>query len=66
MTRYGRSMPGCCKPASSALGIRGAIVLPDGEEYKSWESLNVYDALLENRCDRQTTLVALGSGVVVT
>lgn len=41
------------------------IVLPDGEEYKNWESLNtIYDALLENRCDRQTTLVALGGGVI--
>ena len=41
------------------------IVLPDGEEYKNWESLNlVYDALLKNRCDRKTTLVALGGGVI--
>jgi len=41
------------------------IVLPDGEEHKHWESLNlVYDALLANRCDRKTTLVALGGGVI--
>ena len=41
------------------------IVLSDGEEYKNWESLNlVYDALLQNRCDRKTTLVALGGGVI--
>lgn len=41
------------------------IVLPNGEEYKNWESLNlVYDALLQNRCDRKTTLVALGGGVI--
>ncbi|WP_370661334.1 bifunctional shikimate kinase/3-dehydroquinate synthase AroKB [Massilia terrae] len=41
------------------------IVLPDGEEYKNWESLNlVYDALLANKCDRKTTLVALGGGVI--
>ncbi|NNG23947.1 bifunctional shikimate kinase/3-dehydroquinate synthase AroKB [Telluria aromaticivorans] len=41
------------------------IVLPDGEEYKTWQSLNlVYDALLANRCDRKTTLVALGGGVI--
>jgi len=41
------------------------IVLPDGEEHKNWESLNlVYDALLQNRCDRKTTLVALGGGVI--
>ncbi|MGZ5201071.1 MAG: bifunctional shikimate kinase/3-dehydroquinate synthase AroKB [Telluria sp.] len=41
------------------------IVLPDGEEYKTWESLNlVFDALLAHKCDRRTTLVALGGGVV--
>jgi 3-dehydroquinate synthase len=42
-----------------------SIVLPDGEEYKNWESLNqVFDALLANKCDRKTTLVALGGGVI--
>jgi 3-dehydroquinate synthase len=41
------------------------IVLRDGEEFKNWESLNeVFDALLANKCDRKTTLVALGGGVV--
>ena len=41
------------------------IVLPDGEAYKNWETLNVvYDRLLEARCDRQTTLIALGGGVI--
>jgi 3-dehydroquinate synthase len=41
------------------------IVLPDGEEHKNWQSLNlVFDALLANKCDRKTTLVALGGGVV--
>jgi len=41
------------------------IVLPDGEEYKNWHSLNlVFDALLEHKCDRKTTLVALGGGVI--
>jgi 3-dehydroquinate synthase len=41
------------------------IVLPDGEQYKHWETLNlVFDALLANKCDRKTTLVALGGGVV--
>lgn len=42
-----------------------SIVLPDGETYKNWETLNaVYDRLLEARCDRQTTLIALGGGVI--
>ena len=41
------------------------IVLPDGEEHKNWESLNlVFDRLLEARCERGTTLIALGGGVV--
>jgi 3-dehydroquinate synthase len=41
------------------------IILPDGEEHKNWESLNlIYDALLANRCDRGTTVVALGGGVI--
>lgn len=41
------------------------IVLPDGEDHKDWRSLNtVFDALLEKRCGRDTTLVALGGGVI--
>ena len=42
-----------------------AIVLPDGEAYKNGDTLNlIYDALLANRCERTTTLIALGGGVV--
>lgn len=41
------------------------IILPDGEAYKNWESLNtIYDCLLEERCDRTTPVIALGGGVV--
>ena len=41
------------------------IILPDGEAHKNWESLNlIYDALLATRCDRATTIVALGGGVI--
>ncbi|MEW6354570.1 MAG: 3-dehydroquinate synthase [Pseudomonadota bacterium] len=41
------------------------IVLPDGEQYKTLETLNlIFDELLRNRCDRQTTLIALGGGVI--
>ena len=41
------------------------IILPDGEAYKNSETLNlIYDALLENRCERNTTLIALGGGVI--
>ncbi len=41
------------------------IVLPDGEEEKNWACLmRIFDALLEHKCDRKTTLIALGGGVV--
>jgi len=41
------------------------IVLPDGESFKDWPALNrIFDALLENRSDRTTTLIALGGGVI--
>jgi 3-dehydroquinate synthase len=41
------------------------IVLPDGEAYKNSDTLNlIYDALLKNRCERSTTLIALGGGVI--
>ncbi|VAW52055.1 3-dehydroquinate synthase [hydrothermal vent metagenome] len=41
------------------------VVLPDGEQYKNLEVLNqIYDGLLRNRFDRNTTVIALGGGVV--
>ena len=41
------------------------IVLPDGEQFKDWQTLNkIFDALIEHSCERKTTLVALGGGVV--
>jgi 3-dehydroquinate synthase len=41
------------------------IILPDGEAAKTWDTLNVvYSTLLEQRCDRRTTLIALGGGVI--
>ena len=41
------------------------VVLPDGEQFKTWETLNlIFDALLGARCERGTTLVALGGGVI--
>ena len=42
-----------------------ALVLPDGESYKNGDTLNqIYDHLLTERCDRTTTVVALGGGVI--
>jgi len=41
------------------------IILPDGESYKNWETMNqIFDALLTHRCERNTTIIALGGGVV--
>lgn len=42
-----------------------AIILPDGEEEKNWQNLmRIFDGLLERQCDRKTTLLALGGGVI--
>ncbi len=47
-------------------GVRSIpIILPDGEAYKNWETLNlIFDALLKNHCERTTTILALGGGVI--
>ena len=52
--------------ALEGAGVRVmSVVLPDGEAHKNWETLNtIFDALLEARCERGTTLVALGGGVI--
>jgi 3-dehydroquinate synthase len=49
-----------------AAGVRAIeIVLPDGEQFKEWSTLNrIFDVLLEQRCERSTTLIALGGGVI--
>ncbi len=57
------------EPLAAALAAAGTpcvrIVVPDGEVYKDWATLNtVFDALLAHRCDRQTAIVALGGGVI--
>ncbi|WP_199052610.1 3-dehydroquinate synthase [Aquitalea sp. ASV15] len=41
------------------------VVLPDGEEHKNWQTLNlIFDALLAANAERKTTLIALGGGVI--
>ena len=58
-----------------AASVRGALekhyskvlllTLPDGEIHKDWQTLQlIFDALLQNQCDRKTVLFALGGGVV--
>ena len=42
-----------------------SIILPDGESYKSKDSLDsIYTQLLQNKADREITLIALGGGVI--
>jgi len=41
------------------------LILPDGEQYKTLETLNrIFDALLQQRFNRSCTLLALGGGVI--
>ena len=41
------------------------VLLPDGEQYKDWASMNrIVDHLLATACDRKTVLFALGGGVI--
>ena len=41
------------------------VILPDGEEYKNQHHLYlIYDSLIQNHHHRDTTLIALGGGVV--
>jgi len=41
------------------------VILPDGETYKNWETLQlIFDGLLGARFDRKSTLIALGGGVI--
>ena len=54
------------KTQSMLSGLKHQVViLPDGEKYKNLEVLNqIYDGLLRNRFDRNTTIIALGGGVI--
>jgi shikimate kinase/3-dehydroquinate synthase len=41
------------------------VVLADGEAYKDWRTLDsIYSSLLEHRCGRDCTIIALGGGVI--
>lgn len=41
------------------------IILADGEKYKTLSTIeSIFDQLLENRCARDCTIIALGGGVV--
>lgn len=55
------------EPLRKTLAVCGVatlpVILPDGEQFKTWETLNlIFDALLGTHCERSTTLIALGGG----
>ncbi|MDU8925543.1 3-dehydroquinate synthase [Pasteurellaceae bacterium LIM206] len=57
------------RPVTETLESMGCqvshVLLPDGEKYKTLESLNmIFTALLQENHGRDTTLIALGGGVI--
>ncbi|SFM63972.1 3-dehydroquinate synthase [Ectothiorhodospira mobilis] len=51
--------------SAAGAGSVDALVLPDGERYKTLETLErIYTGLLQRRLDRGDLLVALGGGVI--
>jgi 3-dehydroquinate synthase len=53
------------KAVKQATAAVAEIIVPDGEQTKSWQTLNqIFDALLSARCGRDTLIIALGGGVV--
>jgi 3-dehydroquinate synthase len=54
-----------CDQLSSRYARVHVLELPDGEQHKDWETLNlIFDALLRHGSDRKCVLYALGGGVV--
>ncbi|MGG1945876.1 3-dehydroquinate synthase [Trinickia sp. NRRL B-1857] len=59
---YGEALRTALAPLGKQVST---VVLPDGEAFKNWETLNaIFDALLGGQADRKTTLIALGGGVI--
>ena len=59
----------CLEPVTETLEKIGcqveSVLLPDGEKYKTLDSLNlIFTALLKHNHGRDTTIVALGGGVI--
>ncbi len=49
----------------AGLATLSTVILPDGEQYKTLDVLSrIFDTLLEDGHNRNTTLIALGGGVV--
>jgi 3-dehydroquinate synthase len=57
---------GVLKENLLSAGIEPIVVeIPDGEEYKSVSgAMMIFDALVENRMNRQSVVIALGGGVI--
>lgn len=58
---------GALRASLQRLGVTvlAEVILPDGEAYKNWKTLNtIFDALLKGHCERSSTLIALGGGVI--
>ncbi len=59
------SLLGCIESLAQPPKKLGQVLLPDGEKYKTLDTLNlIFDALLEQRFDRRCLIIALGGGVV--
>ncbi|MBL8271826.1 3-dehydroquinate synthase [Steroidobacter sp.] len=55
------------RPLETALKQRriASVVLPDGEQYKTLETLSlIFDALIHERMNRDAAVIALGGGVI--
>ncbi|HGJ67416.1 TPA: 3-dehydroquinate synthase [bacterium] len=54
------------KESLNSAGIETIVIeIPDGEEYKSFAgAMMIYDALIENRINRQSVIIAMGGGVI--
>jgi len=50
----------------SAAGLEAVVIkVPDGEEYKNLQEVSaVYDAMVDNRMERNSPVIALGGGVI--
>jgi len=52
------------KTTLSSLDVH-EVILPDGEQYKTLDTVNlIFDKLLQERLNRNCTLIALGGGVI--
>jgi 3-dehydroquinate synthase len=57
-------LEGLLQQLSSEL-LATSVILPDGEQYKTWQTLGtIFDQVLAARHNRSTTFIALGGGVV--